>query len=195
MIRFLFISIALLLAFPIQSFADRPVLEVGPNGLPAGSGTPEGVAVSLAAAFIASDSSGFIDICFKNSANKEYSKFLQDKAAEIDAEASRRKSGNFAGPKSIGKLFAARHLSRSGASSYGYATHNLQDVMFVDVGVILYDGKRSLNRTLVVKAANGKWYVVPAPNLIPLLSEGLNEESPSVQDFSEVYEVRKRKPT
>jgi hypothetical protein len=46
-------------------------------------------------------------------------------------------------------VFAARHLSKNGPASYGYAGFGFQDIMFVDVGVFLYSGERSMMRTLV----------------------------------------------
>jgi hypothetical protein len=45
--------------------------------------------------------------------------------------------------------------------------------------VALQNGEPYTNRTLVVKAADGKWYVHPAPHLDGLLSEGLNDETKS----------------
>lgn len=96
------------------------------------------------------------------------------------------------GPKSIVKVYAARHLSRDGPASYGYATFDFQDIMFVDVRVSLYNGKQSLNRTLVIKDRDGKWYVQPLPTAgSGLLGVGLNDERASEKDFSEAYEVQR----
>ena len=89
----------------------------------------------------------------------------------------------------IGKVFAARPISLGGPASYGYALFGFQDVRFVDVGVILHNEKRSLTRTLVIKDQAGKWYVHPLPSSSPLLAFGLNEESASSTDFSEVYQI------
>jgi len=50
--------------------------------------------------------------------------------------------------------------------------------MFADIGVCLHNGERAMNRTLVMKDKDGRWYVHPAPDVSPLLSEGLNEEKP-----------------
>jgi hypothetical protein len=63
--------------------------------------------------------------------------------------------------------------------------------MFVDVGVYLYSGERSMMRTMVIKDSNGKWYVHPAPSASPLLSDGLDEEKLSVMDFADAYELEK----
>jgi hypothetical protein len=51
--------------------------------------------------------------------------------------------------------------------------------VFVDVVALLHDGSEHINRTFVIKDKHGKWYVHPAPGLHPLLSYGLNEETPS----------------
>ena len=108
----------------------------------------------------------------------------------IKAEASKKKPSP-RGPKSIGKVFAARHLSKSGPVSYGYAAFGFEDIMFVDVGVYLQNGERAMNRTMVVKDRDGKWYVHPAPYVSPLLSEGLNDENNSVLDITDVYQLAK----
>jgi hypothetical protein len=88
------------------------------------------------------------------------------------------------GPKAIIKVFVARHLSRNGPASYGYAAFGFQDVMFVDVVALLHGGNRTLNRTLVVRDKDGHWYVHPVPSVSPLLSVGLNEEAPSKEELS-----------
>jgi hypothetical protein len=82
-------------------------------------------------------------------------------------------------------------LSRTGPASYGKATFEFQDVRFVGVGVVLHNGKKHLNRTLVIKDKAGKWYAHPLPDSSPLLSVGLNHESESKTDFSEAYRVEK----
>lgn len=169
----------------------KPKLKLAADHFPAGHGTPEGAACDLARAFITRDVTLFADICIKpfggGENRKSYEDFLSGVAESMKAEAA-RKDPSPDGPKMIGEVFAARHLSKSGPASYGYAAFNFEDVMFVDVGAILQSGEQSLNRTLVVKKG-GKWYVEPAPRYSPLLSDGLNEETPSSQDFAESYEV------
>jgi len=64
--------------------------------------------------------------------------------------------------------------------------------MFVDVGVLLQSGKHSLNRTLVIKDRDGRWYAHPLPTAgSGLLGEGLNDESASEKDFTDAYEIQK----
>jgi hypothetical protein len=65
--------------------------------------------------------------------------------------------------------------------------------MFVDVGILLYNGERGMNRTLVIKDKDGKWYADPDPEASPLLADGLDVEKPSTQDFSEAYTVERPK--
>src|SRR6266850_1776949 len=81
-----------------------------------------------------------------------------------------------------------RLFSKSGPASFGYAAFGFEDIMFVDIGVYLHSGERALNRTLVIKDKDGKWYVHPDPTASPLLSDGLNEEKASVLDLTDVYE-------
>jgi len=175
--------------------AAKPKIKVADDGFPTGHATPEGVACDLARAFIKRDPSLFTNACVRLYAGgkgpEDYAKFLQTTVKSMKKEAA-RKVPSPGGPKSIGKVFAARHLSRNGPASYGYASFDFQDIMFVDVGVFLHDGKHSLNRTLVIKEKDGKWYAHPLPSAgSGLLGDGLNDESASEQDFSEVYEVQK----
>ena len=86
---------------------------------------------------------------------------------------------------------AARHLSKNGPVSYGYASFAFDDVMFVDVEVLLGNGKQLLRRTMAIKDRDGKWYVHPVPDVSPLLSSGLYDETASVQLFSDVYSNEK----
>lgn len=172
----------------------KPKLKVAADGFPSGHGTPEGAACDLARAFINRDPALFTNTCIRLYSSGEsraaYAAFLTNRVAMIKTEAA-KKEPSPGGPRSIGKVFAARHLSADGPASYGYAAFGFQDVMFVDVGVFLQDGNRVMNRTLVIKDGDGKWYVHPAPKVSPLLSEGLNDESDSTDDFSEAYEIQK----
>jgi len=173
---------------------DKPVIKVAADGFPTGHETPEGVACDLARAFIRRDTNLFEDTCIKPFSSgqscEEYTRFLQQTVESMRKQAERTEPSP-GGPKAIGKVFASRHLSRGGAASYGYAVFDFQEVRFVDVGVVLHNGKRYLNRTLVIKDNTGKWYVHPLPSSSPLLAFGLNEEGASSRDFSEDYQVER----
>jgi hypothetical protein len=170
----------------------KPKLRVAADGLPSGHDTPEGAACDLARSFINRDEKLFLTTSIRlyggGSGRDAYAKFLQATVAAIKAEATKTEPSP-QGPKSIGKVFAARHLSKSGPASYGYAAFGFEDIMFVDVGVYLQNGERAMNRTLVIKDKDGKWYVDPDPSASPLLSDGLNEEKASVKDLTDVYEL------
>lgn len=195
------VLIALLVcAFPISlcSAAARqttkPKLKVAADGLPSGHDTPEGAACDLARSFINRDQRLFsatsIRLYAGGNGPGAYAKFLQETIQSMKKEAA-KKEPSPQGPKSIGKVFAARHISKSGPVSYGYAAFGFEDIMFVDIGVVLHNGEPAMNRTLVIKDRDGKWYVHPAPSASPLLSEGLNEEKPSVRDLTDVYELER----
>ena len=185
---------ALLVCTASASQAPKPRIRVADDGFPMGRETPEGVAADLARAFINSDTGLFSASCIRpyggGKVRDEYSKFLEA-TLERMREERQKKVASSHNPVKIGKVFAARHLSADGPASYGYASFDFQDIMFVDVGVFLQNGERSLNRTLVIRDKDGKWYVHPAPDMSPLLSIGLNEEKASAQDFSEVYEIQR----
>jgi hypothetical protein len=172
----------------------KPKLRIAADGLPSGHGTPEGAACDVARSLINRDEKLFSNTCVRLYAGgngpSAYAQFLRDTVRNIRQEAA-KKEPSPGGPKSIGKVFAARHLTKNGPASYGYAAFGFQEIMFVDVGVFLYNGERSLMRTLVIKDKDGKWYVHPDPSASPLLSDGLNEEKPSVLDFSDAYELER----
>lgn len=174
----------------------KPKLRVASDGLPSGHETPEGAACDLARSFINRDaklfSSTSIRLYSGGDGPEAYAKFIKATILSIQAEAN-KKEPSPGGPRSIGKVFAARHLSKSGPASYGYAVFDFQDVMFVEIGVYLRNGERAMNRTLVIKDRDGKWYVHPDPSASPLLSDGLNEEKASVQDLTDVYELEGQK--
>lgn len=182
----------LLLCSAFAKQTGKPKLKVAADGLPSGHGTPEGAACDLARSFINRDPKLFSATCIRLYAGgtgpEAYAKFLQETVQNIKEEAS-RDSPSPQGPKSMGKVFAARHLSKAGPLSYGYAAFGFEDIMFVDIGVFLHNGERNLNRTLVIKDRDGKWYVHPAPFASPLICEGLNEEKDSVLDLTDVYEL------
>jgi hypothetical protein len=193
-----FVMIILTVAVALYGIAiakdKKPKLKVAADGFPAGHETPEGVASDLSRAFINHDVALFSDICIglyaSHKGPAEYDKFMRATIASLGQKGA-SKGQLPSEPKTIAKLFAARHLSRNGPASYGYAAFDFQDLMFVDVDIELINGKHKLNRTLIIKQKDGKWYAHPAPNVSPLLCEGLEEESASVADFSEVYDIEK----
>ncbi len=87
------------------------------------------------------------------------------------------------------KLFLTTSIRLYGGGSGRDAYAKFLHIMFVDVGVYLQNGERAMNRTLVIKDKDGKWYVDPDPSVSPLLSDGLNEEKASVKDLTDVYEL------
>jgi hypothetical protein len=177
--------------------APKPVLIVQPDGLPAGHATPEGAACDLARAFMTSDVALFKSTCIKpfgaGNLRRDYSAFLQQTSAAMAREA-KSATPNPTRPKTVGKLWASRPLSHSGPASEGYALYNFKDIRFVDVGVFLYNGERSITRTMVIQDANGQWFVFPTPDLAPTLSYGLNQEPDSKIDFTAAYTVKQAVP-
>jgi hypothetical protein len=174
--------------------AAKPKLRVSTDGFPSGHSTPEGAASDVVRSLINRDEKLFSSTCVRLYARGDgpaaYAQFLRQTLQNIRQEAA-KKEPSPGGPKSIGKVFAARHLSKNGPASYGYATFGFQDIMFVDVGIFLHNGERSMMRTLVIKDSDGKWYVHPAPSASPLLSDGLDEEKASDLDFSDAYELER----
>jgi len=138
------------------------------------------------------DAAWFRIICIRpyggGQARSEYIKYLDGVSGHFKLEKGNPSPDN---PRAIAKVFAARHLSKNGPASYGYASFDFQEVLFVDVEVVLRSGKKHPRRTMVIKDRDGKWYAHPAPDVSPLLSYDLYEESASVQLFTDVYEVER----
>jgi hypothetical protein len=172
---------------------SKPILKVGKDGLPSGHATPEGVACDLARAFIQHNVALFKSTCIMpfggGTGEKQYAAFVHQMAQSMAADA-KKATPSPVGPKTIGIVFAARHLTSSGPASYGYAVYSFKDVRFVDVGVFLRDGSPTMNRTMVIQAADGKWYVDPLPSVEPLLSAGLNQERNSTKELKDVYTLK-----
>jgi len=180
----------LLVSFLISSSAAKPRLRVARDGFPTGQDTPEGVASDLARAFMTRDAERFRSICIRpygaGQSRADYVGYLDGVG---DHFSRGRGTPSPDDPKKIMKVFAARYLSKNGPASYGYAVLDFQDVMFVDVEVVLHSGNRHIRRTMVIKDRDGKWYAHPVPDLSPLLSYGLYDESASVLLFTDVYGV------
>ena len=157
---------------------------VADDGFPTGQNSPEGAATDLARAFIQQDADLFLRTCVPPyggggtlSAYKDYLDGASH-AMRLERSSHMRSQEN---PHTIKRVFAARNLSRNGPASYGYAAFDFQEVLFVDVDVILNDGASYVKRTLVIQARDGRWYAHPKPDLSPLLSMGLDNETPSIK--------------
>jgi hypothetical protein len=181
--------IALLLLFFAGSSWAKPKLKVAADGFPAGQTTPEGAASELARAFIARDAVAFRTVCIRpyggGPTRSEYTGYLDGVSAHLQQAGNPSQDD----PKKIVTVFAARHLSKNGPASYGYAAFDFRDVMFVDVEVMLQNGNKLLRRTLVIEDRDGNWYAHPVPDVSPSLSDGLYDESASVQRFTDAYDI------
>jgi hypothetical protein len=177
-----------------RSEEAKPALKLTSDGWPAGHATPEGIACDFARAFIKRDPALLTNSCLRPfggaELRKQYQDFLDSTLDGFKQERA-RPAPSPGGPKQIGKLYAARGLSKSGPASYGASAFGFKEVVFVDVGVFLQSGAPSVTRTMVVRDKNGLWYIDPEPSLTPLLSDGLNQEPKSSKDFTQAYRVEK----
>ena len=173
----------------------KPKLKVAADGFPAGHDTPEGVACDLARAFINHDAVLFTNTCIRPFGSSEtfgtnYETFLKNVVQSMKEEGARSEPSPGA-PKAITKVFAARHLSARGPDSLAYALFDFRGVMFVDMKTSRVNGDTSAYRIFVLKDRDAKWYVYPTPKSDSLLCAGLNSETESKQDLSEVYDIQK----
>lgn len=154
------------------------------DGYPVGYSTPEGAACEFARAFIRRDAKLFDKSVLPpfgdGQSRANYGSFLAETRSSI-VEESKRPADR--GPKIITQVFSARALSKSGPASYAYVAFDFVEVKFVDVVVRLHEGDVATNRTLVVKDEVGQWRVHPAPDIHPLMSAGLNDETPSTAEL------------
>ncbi len=158
--------IAIMLIFPIScSNADGP---------PTGDSTAEGVASDMAKAFINANEQLWRSIVLDLN-NQEYQMFIEQIADQM-IEQSKLPVQQRSGPKKIEAVFKMGKLSKNGPNSYAYAVKQLNEIGFVDVGVSDQNGKKSINRTFVAKKGT-RWFVLPRPDLFPLLTMGLNNEN------------------
>ena len=130
-----------------------PLLVAGLVGLVAGDASPKAFDTLTGLVGVTDDDqSGAIARDVIEHKGLKLPKPGKPKAAPVEAA---KKEPSPEGPKSIGKVFAARHLSYSGPVSYGNAAFGFEDIMFVDIGLYLHNGERAMNRTLVIKDRDG----------------------------------------
>jgi hypothetical protein len=172
----------LLVALLTGAAATKPKVRVADDGFPTGQSTAEGAAGDLARAFMQGNSALFRTVCLRpygaGRSRTEYVDYLDNVEIHLKQQKSLGASPPD-NPKRITKVFAARHLTKNGPASYGYAAFDFQDVMFVDVEVVLIKGTSLVRRTLVIQDHDGKWYALPVPDISPLLSAGVYDESAS----------------
>ena len=180
---------------PTPTPTPKPKLKVAADGFPAGHATPEGAACDLARAFITTDAALFTTTCLPafgdDTLQNTYKDFLHGVVDSLLRIKSLKLDTDPYNPKAIAKVFAARHLTKPGPAAYGRTTFGFEDVAFVDVDAELKDGEHAVNRTLVVKNKDGQWYAQPTPELSPQLGDGLDDESPSTQTFTDVYDLER----
>ena len=176
------------------AFAGAPIanppIDIGADGFPSGGATPEGAACDFARAFIRDDSALLLATCVEPygspEARQSYHDFLKSIVVEmklpIPASGPAPES-----PTHIVRCFAARPLSKQ--DPVALATLGFADIRFVDVSSMLRNGTTQLCRTLVLRTRQGKWLVDPQPEANPVLSEGLDDESPSEKVFTDAYAV------
>ena len=171
----------------------KPRLVVGRDDFPAGHATPEGAACDLARAFIGDDAALFTITCLPAYGDLEvrdrYKEFLHGVVQGLLERRALNLDPASDNPKAIAQVFVARPLGHSGPASYGHVAFGFRVVMFVDVDALLNDGSHAINRTLVVQVNDGQWYVHPAPDITPLLADGLDDETPSTQTLADVYDL------
>jgi hypothetical protein len=105
--------------------------------------SPEGAACDLARSFINRDEELFASTSVRlyggGKGPEAYAKFLRETVQSIKQK-PQRKNHRRKRRKVFRKVLAARHLTKSGPVSYGYASFGFEDILFVGVGVYLTTG-------------------------------------------------------
>jgi hypothetical protein len=168
---------------PVASpVATAPAVGIAPDGFPTGSSTPEGAACDLARAFIQFDAAMFKATCYTpRGGAAEYSAFLNETSSQMSQLKAMPENERPNGPTTIARVYKARHFSKSGNASAGYAMFDLHGVQFVDVFTAERAGNEFECRTLVFQLPDGTWRVMPRPDLMPMVCKGLMEEPRSTE--------------
>ncbi len=173
------VTLLMLVCAGTQVRAEEQVAE---DGFPTGQGTPEGVACDAVRAFIKSDHRLWLSVLVRpiyGKLNPEYEKF---KTQMVEQKKKNAKNPDF--PKiKIVKVYRARNFSKNGPGSAAYAIHGFTGNKFVDVVVDMGGQKEQRARYQVMLDKDKKWYFNPRPDLSPLFSMGLNEESDSKEEW------------
>jgi hypothetical protein len=80
------------------------------------------------------------------------------------------------GPGALRTVYKGQHFASSAPASAAYSQFGFRDVQFVDVECTLFSGQPSVTRSLVLEDSQGRWWVLPRPELYPALSSGIGEE-------------------
>ena len=149
--------------------------------LPTGQETPEGVACDAVMAYIRRDAKAWLATLVRpiygDKGNKIYADFKKE-MADGPYKATDDKSYQ---PPRIVRCYKARPFRLDGPSSAAYALGHFTENMFVDVIVVTALGKTQRMRYHVLQDQDEKWYFEPRPDLCPLYSMGLNQESDSTE--------------
>ncbi len=147
--------------------------------LPTGQDTPEGVACDAVVAYCNRDAKAWLATLVRPiygvKGNEEYEEFKKQ-MADGPYKATEDKSYQ---PPRIVRCYKARQLNLNRSDSFAIAIPTFKGNMFVDVLVLTAAKKFQLMRYHVIKEQDDKWYFEPRPDLCPLFSNGLNEESKS----------------
>jgi len=159
-------------------FLGAPLLAAD---LPTGQSTPEGVACDAVIAYIKRDSKAWLATLVRPiygpEGNKTYAEFKKEM---VDGPYKANDDKSYQPPRIV-KCYKAREFSLNGPASAAYAIAQFAEDMFVDVMVETALHKLQRMRYHVLKDKDDKWYFEPRPDLCPLFSMGLNQESDSTE--------------
>ena len=165
-------------------------IEYTTDGFPTGHQSPEGIACDAVRAYIKSDHklwlSTLVPPIYGPEGNKEYKRF---KSYMIKLKKANKNDPEF--PEiQIVKCYKARQFSANGPASAAYALGGFHGNMFVDI-ILSIDGEKFQRlRYHVMMNKSRRWYFEPRPDLCPLFSMGLNDESESTEEFKRLTQIQ-----
>lgn len=157
-----------------------------PDPFPTGPTTPEGAACDLMRALAYSDGKLLREVVVQPTGGWQvmgtYQKFLGYLLQGFGLEKPRRGTKP-TDPKGIRKLYEARPLTDPAPKNLVQSALKWHDVKFVDLVLEFNNGSTEPRRILVIATRSTLWFAHPLPRTSPLLSAGLEKESPSKKEW------------
>jgi len=181
----------LTLAYLSAAACVRPAPSLVDDRYPTGYATPEGVACDAVRAYIRGDpdlwlstllpASYYGDVRNANGAQEvaKYEDFKTDMVEKTKANAADPSIGKMR----IAAVYRARPFSAMGPASLAYGLYECRGNMFVDIRIVDGTAEVTQVRYHVMQDKQGRWYFDPRPDLIPLLSLGMNHETESTEEW------------
>jgi hypothetical protein len=152
---------------------------------PQGPSSPEGIAADLARSSIHANRELFdktsLQLPGNTPAEQKYRAATAGLRSQIQPDKPRVLGPET--PIAISRIFRSRALSAAGKAAAAAAQFGLIDVRFVDLELHTFGHGLQRMRALVAQQPSREWRAIPAPQALPSLSLGLNDEAESTEEL------------